>query len=131
MSLASRVVRERHGAGALNNCASCKGAPNGRDGVLSYGVRTEETGRNDVGRERITVWSGAFFATFEADGTARDGATFYTLFTYNGDRLRVKLPDGVTAPRTDENYRAIDDAIASRLAEHYRERGCVTVGRAA
>lgn len=67
----------------------------------------------------IAVWSGSFYNVFEADGTARDGARSITLHTYNGDKVRATLPDGVTFPRTPENYSAIDEALTGALEAFY------------
>lgn len=90
-----------------------------------FGVRTEET--NSTKRETITVWSGSFMSTFEAEGYANNGAKTYSLTTYNGDAIPAKLPNGVTAPRTSENYREIDQAIADALSTHYKKIGATSV----
>ena len=68
----------------------------------------------------INVWSGAFMSDFEAGGVARNGARSITLTTHAGDRVTVRLPDGITFPRTDENYQAIDQAISEALRTHER-----------
>ena len=94
-----------------------------------YGIRTEYEERTED-RDRITAWSGAFMSTFEAKGTARTGSTFYTMYDYSGKRFRVNLPEGVTAPRTDENYEQIDRAISERYAAHNRALGRIVAGEA-
>lgn len=71
-------------------------------------------------RDRLTVWSGFAASTFEASGYANNGAKTYSLTDFSGERVSVKLPDGVTAPRTDENYVQIDKAISDALVEHFK-----------
>lgn len=89
-----------------------------------FGIRTEETASTK--RETITVWSGSFMSTFEAEGYANNGAKTYSLTTYNGDAVPARLPEGVTAPRTAENHLAIDRAISDALTAHYAQIGAVT-----
>ena len=76
----------------------------------------------------ITVWPGPFYETFEASGRAVNGARRITLTTHNGDKVVVRLSDGLTFPRTDNNYRTIDRCISWALQDHHDELGCVTVG---
>ena len=90
-----------------------------------FGIREEESAGETT---PITVWSGPFYETFEASGRAVNGARRITLTTYNGDKVVVRLPDGVTLPRTDDNFQAIDRSISWALQDHYDERGTVTVG---
>lgn len=74
-------------------------------------------------RERITVWSGSFASTFEADGFSLPSGKGYTLTTYNDDKVRVTCP----SPRTDENYRDVDAAVSAALTAHYDAIGARTV----
>lgn len=90
-----------------------------------FGTRTEET--KSTKRETITVWSGSFMSTFEAEGYANHGAKTYSLTTYNGDAVPARLPEGVTAPRTNENFHQIDAAISDALSRHYAQIGAVTL----
>ncbi|QNJ55584.1 hypothetical protein SEA_PHINKY_93 [Microbacterium phage Phinky] len=74
----------------------------------------------------FTIWSGSFMSVWEADGYATPGAKQVTLNTYaQTNKVVVKLPDGVTFPRTDENYEAIDAAISAALNEWERKRGSI------
>ena len=85
--------------------------------MRSFGVRTEyEDPRT---RHCITVWSGPFYHTFEAEGLSLPKNAGYMLTTYNGGKVRVACP----APRDDENYQEVDAAISVALAEHYQKIG--------
>lgn len=91
--------------------------------MTMYGVAVSE---RDSGRGfYLSVWSGSFMSTWEAQGYPRDGAKRITLTTYNDDKVVVHLPEGVTFPRTDKNYEAIDAAIDGALNEYERARGSV------
>ncbi|QQO39596.1 hypothetical protein SEA_WHEELIE_87 [Microbacterium phage Wheelie] len=80
----------------------------------------------DSGRGRyIQAWSGSFMSTWEADGFPRDGAKRVTLTTYNKDKVIVHLPDGVTFPRTIDNFPEVDAAINAALNEYEQKRGSV------
>ena len=73
--------------------------------------------------EQISVWSVAFYDTFEAGGNLRQNARQITLTTYNGDKVVVTFGAGIVGPRTNNNYLAIDGAISAALdsALHSRE----------
>ena len=73
--------------------------------------------------EQISVWSGAFYDTFEAGGNLRQNARQMTITTYNGDKVVVTFGAGIVGPRTNSNYLAIDGAISAALdsALHSRE----------
>lgn len=73
--------------------------------------------------EQISVWSGAFYDTFEAGGNLRQNARQITLTTYNGDKVVVTFGAGIVGPRTNNNYLAIDGAISAALINHYNARG--------
>ena len=73
----------------------------------------------------LSVWSGPFMSTREADGRAVIGARQITLTVYSGDKVIVRLPDGATFPRTPENFEAIDAAISKALNEYEKARGSV------
>lgn len=76
----------------------------------------------------FTIWSGPFMSTWEADGYATPGAKQVTLNTYaQTNKVVVKLPDGVTFPRTDKNYEAIDAAINAALNEWEQKRGSIQI----
>lgn len=63
----------------------------------------------------FTVWSGAFASNREGYGTARHGAKSVTIHREYGGTVKVYLPEGVTFPRTNENYFEIDAAISAAL----------------
>ena len=73
--------------------------------------------------EQISVWSGAFYDTFEAGGNLRQNARQMTITTYNGDKVVVTFGAGIVGPRTNNNYLAIDGAISAALIDHYNARG--------
>lgn len=76
----------------------------------------------------FTIWSGPFMSTWEADGYATPGAKQVTLNTYaQTEKVVVKLPDGVTFPRTGKNYEAIDAAISAALNEWEQKRGSIQI----
>lgn len=97
---------------------------------MSYGVMTDYEYTATHKRERITVWSPPFASVFEAEGYARPGSSRYHLTTYNGDRVTVQLPRGITAPRTDENFHEIDRAISEHLSAHYQKIGATVLIKA-
>lgn len=91
--------------------------------MTRYGVSVQP---RDSGRGLwMSVWSGAFMSTWEAQGYPRDGAKRITLTTYNDDKVIVHLPEGVTFPRTAKNYEVIDAAIGDALNEYERARGSI------
>ena len=73
--------------------------------------------------EQISVWSGAFYDTFEAGGNLRQNARQMTITTYNGDKVVVTFGAGIVGPRTNNNYLAIDGAISAALNDHYNAKG--------
>jgi len=86
--------------------------------MATYGV-TDYATRSGVA-SIIEVWSGAFYSDWEASSAPiRSGVRSFTLTTYNGDKVRVILPDGVTMPRTEANFLAIDKAVSDALNAHY------------
>lgn len=86
--------------------------------MTNYAVATNYD-ESTAKRERITVWSGVFASDFEADGYANHGARTYSLTTYAGDKVAARLPEGITAPRTGDNFQQIDQAISDALNAHY------------
>lgn len=86
---------------------------------MRYGIVTEQS-ENGLG-QWVAVWSGAFMSTFEGQGLGRPGAKQITISLEWRDKVVVKLPEGVTFPRTDENYTEIDDAINAAINEHLKE----------
>lgn len=88
----------------------------------SFGVVSDSEYRVSHKRDRIVVWSGPFYSVFEADGLSLPSGG-YMLTTYNGDKVRVECP----SPRDSSNREEVDQAIASALNAHHRERGAMTV----
>lgn len=85
---------------------------------MRYGITTdydESTERTQA----ISVWSGPFCDTYAAGGRIRKGARAATLTTYNGDKVRVIFPDGISGFRDTDTYQAIDDAISEALNAHH------------
>ena len=64
------------------------------------------------GRQRLTLWSGAFATTYEGDALELPKHNGYMVTPYSGPRFRVTCP----APRTDDNYREVDAAIDAAFA---------------
>lgn len=83
---------------------------------MAYGVATDYEYRGK--RDRVLVWSGAFYSVLEASGLSLPSGG-YMLTTYNGDKIRVSCP----SPRTDENFLAVDEAIDAALRAHYAKAG--------
>ena len=81
---------------------------------MQYGVMTDYEYNSEHKRERISVWSGQFMGTWEADGYSLPGRKGYMLTTYNGDKVRVTCP-----MRDDYTYQEVDAAISSALEAHY------------
>ena len=69
--------------------------------------------------EPFTVWSGAFMSELEGYGTFRDGAKSVIVHVDYLEPVRVTFPEGVTLPRTDDNYEAVDAAISDALNRAY------------
>lgn len=83
-----------------------------------YGVATDYEWSATHKRQRITVWSGSFYSTYEAEGLSLPNGAGFMLSIYDdGEKVRVSCP----SPRTDDNYREVDAAIAAALADHYKE----------
>lgn len=81
----------------------------------------------------LTVWEGGMFSTWTATAErVRNGARTFTLHTYAGDephnRVRVRLPEGITMPRTDQNYEQIDAAISDALNAWEKARDSIQSG---
>ncbi len=80
-----------------------------------FGIRSEydaETAKTLP----LTVWAGAFCEEFIARGFPRHGAKSATFTTPYDEKVRVVLPEGVTFPRTEKNYLAIDRAISDAFS---------------
>lgn len=78
---------------------------------MAISVRDEYSPR--FGRQRLTLWSGAFASTFEGWATElpkHDG--YMVQLDYFRGKVRVECE----APRTDENWLRVDKAIADACA---------------
>lgn len=82
-----------------------------------YGVTTNYD-KTLFGREVIDVWSGSFMSDWEAEGVALPKGDGYMLKTYAGDKLRVTCE----APRTNDNFMRVDEAISNAMKRYYEER---------
>lgn len=89
---------------------------------MHYSIMTDYD-RSTEKREQIIVWSGPFASGWEARGSAANGASHYEMTDYSGKRFRAKLPEGVTAPRTEENFQQIDAAISAAYDAHNARQG--------
>jgi hypothetical protein len=90
--------------------------------MTRYGVMTDYDRNDGRKRDYLTVWSGPFASVWEASGVSLPNGDGYMLTTYNGDRVRVSCP----APRTDDTYIVIDQAISDALTEHFRDAYTLT-----
>ena len=88
---------------------------------MRYGVMTDYDYNSEHKRERISVWSGQFMGTWEAEGYSLPKRDGYMLTTYNGDKVRVAC-----AMRDDSTYQEVDAAISTALTEHYAKIGATT-----
>lgn len=77
--------------------------------MSKFGVATDYEYNKTHKRDRITVWSGQFCDTFEADGLSLPTGGY--MLTYFGKKIRVKCP----SPRTEENYLQVDAAVSAAL----------------
>lgn len=82
-----------------------------------FGIHSEPD-ESIGGRDFVTVWSGVFMSNFEGQGYATHGVSTMTVVLEYDGPVAVTLPEGVTFPRTDENYTAIDSAINEALNAH-------------
>ena len=87
-----------------------------------YGVTTNYD-KTLFGREVINVWSGSFMSGWEAEGVALPKGDGYMLKTYNGDKLRVTCE----APRTDDNFMRVDEAISDAMKRYHEERAVSSI----
>ncbi|QWY80171.1 hypothetical protein SEA_STRAWBERRYJAMM_93 [Microbacterium phage StrawberryJamm] len=85
---------------------------------MRYGIHTESSERPPG--DYLTVWSGAFMSDFEGQGIAHLGEHSILIHLEYRGHVLVTLPEGVTFPRTNENYSEIDDAINDAINEHLR-----------
>lgn len=84
-----------------------------------YGVAADYEYTATHKRERLAVWSGPFCSVYEGEAFSLPKGDGYMVTTYNGDKVRVVCP----TPRTDDNYLAVDAAIADALRGFYGETG--------
>lgn len=96
-----------------------------QDGILNWeypNVRREEFSlmrhysiRDEYaplfGRQRLTLWAGAYASQLEGSAWELPGHNGYVVTLYGGERVRVECE----APRTDDNYRRVDSAICAAI----------------
>ena len=92
--------------------------------TTNYGISSDTYERTS----NIEVWSGPFYVTWEASARVRHGAKSATFTDYSDEKFRVTLPEGITFPRTADNYRTIDAAISAAYAAHVARQGRITIG---
>lgn len=63
------------------------------------------------GRQNLTLWEGAFLSDYVGHAHELPRGDGFMVTTYSGRKVRVSCP----APRTAENYQAVDEAIASAV----------------
>lgn len=81
------------------------------------GVRDEY--RTTFGRQHLTLWSPPFSSTFEGwahELPGHDG--FMVTLDYSRGRIRVECE----APRDDDNWMRVDDAIREAVTAHLRAK---------
>lgn len=81
---------------------------------IRYGVTSDYDYNATHKRDRIDVWSGAFYSVWEAVGYSLPSRNGYMLETYNGDRIKVLCPI-----RDDEAYIEVDTAVSKALNHHF------------
>ena len=74
--------------------------------MTHFSVRDEYSPK--FGRQRLTLWSGAFASTFEGWATELPG---HDGFMVELDYFRGKMRVICEAPRTDENWIRVDDTL--------------------
>lgn len=89
-----------------------------------YGISTDELTPKT---QALSVWSGDFYGNLDAEATARHGAKSIALHMFVGGKCKVQLPEGITFPRTELNYKAIDNAISEAIAKWYSDNGYKTI----
>lgn len=74
---------------------------------MLYGVATDYARNAGRKRDYIQVWSGSFMSDWEANGVSLPNNDGYMLKLFGGGKLRVSCP----APRNEQNYQEVDEAI--------------------
>lgn len=74
---------------------------------MRYGITNDDN--------LIQVWSGEWFSDPEAYGYAYKGDDRIHLTLECGQVITIKLPNGITFPRTDDNFDEIDMAISDAM----------------
>ena len=89
--------------------------------MTHYSVRDEYAPR--FGRQRLTLWSGAFASTFEGWATELPG---HDGFMVELDYFRGKVRVACEAPRNDDNWMRVDDALNAAAQEIDARRKAVS-----
>lgn len=85
--------------------------------MTTYSIRDEYAPR--FGRQNLTIWSGGFASDMEGwaqELPGHDG--FMVTLEFSRGNVRVECP----APRNEENFEEVDDAIAKAIREFLAER---------
>jgi hypothetical protein len=77
----------------------------------TIGVRDEYAPK--FGRQVLTLWSGSFYSTYEAEAVELPKHDGYMLHIEYGPKVRVTC----ASPRTNENYESVDAALVAAFEE--------------
>lgn len=77
---------------------------------MTYAIRDEY--EPQFGRQRLTLWSGAFASIYEGQALELPGHNGYMVSMYDGRKLRVLCE----SPRSGDNYSRVDAAISDALS---------------
>lgn len=86
-----------------------------------YGVTTDYDYSAEHKRQRLEVWSGPWFHTWEGEAYSIPGGGGFMVTTHSGDKVRVVCP----SPRDEANYLEVDAAISDALNAHEAARGSI------
>lgn len=81
---------------------------------MHFGIIEDDEYNATHKRHRLTLWSGAFAIQREGEAYSLPKNDGYMVSLEYGDKVRVTCP----APRDDENYREVDEAINTALNAH-------------
>lgn len=84
--------------------------------MRNYGVADDTLTEHT---QLIDVYSGAYMSDHEASGRVRTGAKQFTLTVTSGEKVIVRLPAGITGPRTEHNFADFDKAVNAALNDYY------------
>ena len=83
--------------------------------TIRYGIATDYDYSAEHKRQRLVVWTGPFYSSYEGEAYSLPNNDGFMVTTYNEHKIRVTCP----APRDQDNYQQVDDAINLALNAHY------------